>query len=153
MRSRRCILRGRRNCGGGSILRTDGRRLIGTAGIGFWTSDDDDVAGIIGDSPGFREKFDEAYLAVGLINHGMTYGADDSDGFALLISYGDAYFRVRDETVGNQDLFNFAFGLSFRQSGDMQPYRNEGNRDRTDRKSTRLNSSHLVISYAVFCLK
>src|SRR5205807_9617281 len=26
-------------------------------------------------------------------------------------------------------------------------------RSRTDRKSTRLNSSHLVISYAVFCLK
>src|SRR5256885_9634806 len=26
-------------------------------------------------------------------------------------------------------------------------------RVRTDRKSTRLNSSHLVISYAVFCLK
>src|SRR5947199_8031875 len=25
--------------------------------------------------------------------------------------------------------------------------------DRTDRKSTRLNSSHLGISYAVFCLK
>src|SRR5260221_6961450 len=25
--------------------------------------------------------------------------------------------------------------------------------DRTDRKSTRLNSSHTVISYAVFCLK
>src|SRR5438034_3760540 len=26
-------------------------------------------------------------------------------------------------------------------------------RDRQDRKSTRLNSSHTVISYAVFCLK
>src|SRR2546426_3420717 len=26
-------------------------------------------------------------------------------------------------------------------------------RDEQDRKSTRLNSSHLVISYAVFCLK
>src|SRR2546426_3961906 len=26
-------------------------------------------------------------------------------------------------------------------------------REHTDRKSTRLNSSHLVISYAVFCLK
>src|SRR5256885_7077634 len=25
--------------------------------------------------------------------------------------------------------------------------------DRVDRKSTRLNSSHIVISYAVFCLK
>src|SRR5256885_6719555 len=28
-----------------------------------------------------------------------------------------------------------------------------GPRNVTDRKSTRLNSSHLVISYAVFCLK
>src|SRR5256885_4005316 len=28
-----------------------------------------------------------------------------------------------------------------------------GNRHSSDRKSTRLNSSHLVISYAVFCLK
>ena len=27
------------------------------------------------------------------------------------------------------------------------------NIDRSDRKSTRLNSSHVVISYAVFCLK
>src|SRR5256885_10605030 len=29
----------------------------------------------------------------------------------------------------------------------------EPRRSQTDRKSTRLNSSHLVISYAVFCLK
>src|SRR5256885_4790652 len=29
----------------------------------------------------------------------------------------------------------------------------EGNAVAIDRKSTRLNSSHLVISYAVFCLK
>src|SRR5256885_3971483 len=29
----------------------------------------------------------------------------------------------------------------------------DGRRARSDRKSTRLNSSHLVISYAVFCLK
>src|SRR5256885_5449090 len=28
-----------------------------------------------------------------------------------------------------------------------------GEAEQTDRKSTRLNSSHLVISYAVFCLK
>src|SRR5256885_4226623 len=33
----------------------------------------------------------------------------------------------------------------------MLEARNAGRR--TDRKSTRLNSSHLVISYAVFCLK
>src|SRR5688500_20096974 len=31
--------------------------------------------------------------------------------------------------------------------------RGSSRRARTDRKSTRLNSSHLVISYAVFCLK
>src|ERR1035441_10764778 len=31
--------------------------------------------------------------------------------------------------------------------------RNEVEPGRTDRKSTRLNSSHLGISYAVFCLK
>src|SRR5256885_15351808 len=31
--------------------------------------------------------------------------------------------------------------------------RRHAQRSRTDRKSTRLNSSHLVISYAVFCLK
>src|SRR6266498_5462010 len=33
------------------------------------------------------------------------------------------------------------------------PARREGDRDRRDRKSTRLNSSHVRISYAVFCLK
>src|SRR2546426_1943597 len=32
-------------------------------------------------------------------------------------------------------------------------HRSSGRRERLDRKSTRLNSSHLVISYAVFCLK
>src|SRR5256885_8709703 len=38
----------------------------------------------------------------------------------------------------------------------QQEGRKEGWRDKlasTDRKSTRLNSSHLVISYAVFCLE
>src|SRR5205807_3810285 len=34
-------------------------------------------------------------------------------------------------------------------AGGMQNFRETG----LDRKSTRLNSSHLVISYAVFCLK
>src|SRR5438132_7008600 len=32
-------------------------------------------------------------------------------------------------------------------------HRRASDRDRRDRKSTRLNSSHTVISYAVFCLK
>src|SRR5256885_12031379 len=43
--------------------------------------------------------------------------------------------------------------------GEIQPYRPHGRNAPArapaarDRKSTRLNSSHLVISYAVFCLK
>src|SRR5437899_6391964 len=40
-------------------------------------------------------------------------------------------------------------GRSVRRQETPRP----GGRLRTDRKSTRLNSSHLGISYAVFCLK
>src|SRR2546426_11646533 len=43
-----------------------------------------------------------------------------------------------------------------RPSSHSQPQHRHGGRarrDRQDRESTRLNSSHLVISYAVFCLK
>src|SRR5256885_11236982 len=39
------------------------------------------------------------------------------------------------------------FGLTFLQVSSTVSFFSE------DRKSTRLNSSHLVISYAVFCLK
>src|SRR2546426_8608544 len=37
--------------------------------------------------------------------------------------------------------------------GVVRAGRSHPSGDRLDRKSTRLNSSHLVISYAVFCLK
>src|SRR2546426_9064240 len=62
----------------------------------------------------------------------------------------------------------FPYTTLFRSEGDPQGARRRGRRDRgrgpaeavrgaraprRDRKSTRLNSSHLVISYAVFCLK
>src|SRR5438034_2253612 len=55
--------------------------------------------------------------------------------------------------------------LSFRESSVFKSQRNTANSDESasnllsgentnaDRKSTRLNSSHTVISYAVFCLK
>src|SRR2546426_4016932 len=46
------------------------------------------------------------------------------------------------------DLFDAEIGhVQARES------RSNDKRSRIDRKSTRLNSSHLVISYAVFCLK
>src|SRR3712207_8164189 len=39
------------------------------------------------------------------------------------------------------------------QRGDIVPVEIKVFEDRSDRKSTRLNSSHANISYAVFCLK
>src|SRR5256885_16978111 len=38
-------------------------------------------------------------------------------------------------------------------NGARSRRRRDADQEPTDRKSTRLNSSHLVISYAVFCLK
>src|SRR5256885_9999886 len=40
-----------------------------------------------------------------------------------------------------------------RLAGGVEDADHAGLEGRQDRKSTRLNSSHLVISYAVFCLK
>src|SRR5205807_9377253 len=52
----------------------------------------------------------------------------------------DAYASSMDKTISLNNLFSDSTGRAFRNA-------------RPDRKSTRLNSSHLVISYAVFCLK
>src|SRR2546426_8992155 len=66
--------------------------------------------------------------------------------------------RARAETaavVHDHDGGERARAVRLRQ-GDRDLLRDSagrGRRDRRDRKSTRLNSSHLVISYAVFCLK
>src|SRR2546426_4968371 len=67
-------------------------------------------------------------------------------------------FRSRIE-IGDADPAYFAFGF---QRGESLPglfdtrfalIRGPVYLIEIDRKSTRLNSSHLVISYAVFCLK
>src|SRR5256885_5247415 len=44
-------------------------------------------------------------------------------------------------------------GIARRESSAPCVSRSDGGAATEDRKSTRLNSSHLVISYAVFCLK
>src|SRR5438034_4360782 len=60
----------------------------------------------------------------------------------------------------DEDVHEVRLELAVRDRGDEGPEREqrEDERDRQrahreDRKSTRLNSSHTVISYAVFCLK
>src|SRR2546426_3766085 len=52
--------------------------------------------------------------------------------------------RGRPEKVGPRDAVAAPFGARHRVTS---------HKCERDRKSTRLNSSHLVISYAVFCLK
>src|SRR5256885_6241101 len=73
--------------------------------------------------------------------------------FRSLLGGGEVGFQTRIVDAGVQvaevpadpgggrrrDIICHAYGLQRRAGGD--------------RKSTRLNSSHLVISYAVFCLK
>src|SRR5438034_2221826 len=54
--------------------------------------------------------------------------------------------ELRVALPGVQVLFAFLLGVPFTQ-------RFEQVTELQDRKSTRLNSSHTVISYAVFCLK
>src|SRR5262245_63915068 len=60
--------------------------------------------------------------------------------------YSSARAMMYDATVTNAFRFPAADQTKYGNSGF-------GNACITDRKSTRLNSSHLGISYAVFCLK
>src|SRR5256885_13056709 len=56
--------------------------------------------------------------------------------------------------LGHLGLVDLALALHDIRRQVLDPHRERvGRRDVQDRKSTRLNSSHLVISYAVFCLK
>src|SRR5205807_10332178 len=64
-----------------------------------------------------------------------------------------AFLQMRHEAAGDAELER-----DERQQASLLVYPRACQRDplheqRKDRKSTRLNSSHLVISYAVFCLK
>src|SRR5256885_4164126 len=72
---------------------------------------------------------------------GQTHG---QQGFQDLL-----LFRRRDVSIGFDELLNLFGGhvLFEAKSPRLEMVRGE------DRKSTRLNSSHLVISYAGFCLK
>src|SRR5258708_36385049 len=57
--------------------------------------------------------------------------------------------RSHAEPQAGDDVGHLA--LSEEQRSDI--LHEDADRDRQDRKSTRLNSSHQIISYAVFCLK
>src|SRR5256885_13064014 len=79
---------------------------------------------------------------------------------ATLLKVGDLSMNVLNREVSRAGksihlaLREFAL-LEFlmREPGTVHSRTSLCEHECTDRKSTRLNSSHLVISYAVFCLK
>src|SRR2546426_7748779 len=68
----------------------------------------------------------------------------------LLFSQPAAELEVSPKCVFSYDPQNYPVGDAYEGS---YRFKNHFYRAIGDRKSTRLNSSHLVISYAVFCLK
>src|SRR5437868_12153241 len=68
----------------------------------------------------------------------------------------DSLLEVMNTTLGPSDLLGGSFsvvsGSGFGLSG-FDPFTGIAAAGTLDRKSTRLNSSHVSISYAVFCLK
>src|SRR5256885_11065689 len=73
----------------------------------------------------------------------------------LWLSPGDDHaLQDRDARVAEDELLAHSSSRAETAAGGTGAERGvEGEMSRLDRKSTRLNSSHLVISYAVFCLK
>src|SRR5256885_11838321 len=61
---------------------------------------------------------------------------------------------MADHMLSNPLAYGLAFGAALLwPCYSLAARRWGGGHNAVDRKSTRLNSSHLVISYAVFCLK
>src|SRR5690606_41515349 len=80
-----------------------------------------------------------------------------SDGLTYDFKQYDAIYGSVVLGEGNGVLYAFSPVLDVRLKGDISKVYDGTNRASVsvdkDRKSTRLNSSHVKISYAVFCLK
>src|SRR3989454_5650260 len=73
---------------------------------------------------------------------------------STLFPYTTLFRSIEHAGEQQQEPAPMDLGPGERQRGPDQDQRPQRGEDvRGDRKSTRLNSSHLVISYAVFCLK
>src|SRR5690554_3008260 len=101
----------------------------------------------------------EAQEVVSLINKEDSYEGLYEDILKKSTSLVDSYFWINDDSLQNlgqplqqiQDVANTAIDEFVK----VQAQRKHAIEllDISDRKSTRLNSSHVRISYAVFCLK
>src|SRR2546422_4181110 len=76
---------------------------------------------------------------------------------STLFPYTTLFRSLDTHTVPNPGIV-VSYSIGHRSQSELTPRSLEAgqrakNANRTDRKSTRLNSSHGYISYAVFCLK
>src|SRR5690606_40358831 len=89
-----------------------------------------------------------------LTKQGQKIIQNDDDLFQLIMkTYGAKFNWAYFDGYGENGVGQIGFGFSLIL---LSRYGYEWQRDRfyaQDRKSTRLNSSHVKISYAVFCLK
>src|SRR5574341_1302924 len=65
------------------------------------------------------------------------------------VSYQEMFRRIKNTLISQRKVIR----ASGRDTGDQMKLSRDKINDLSDRKSTRLNSSHQLISYAVFCLK
>src|SRR2546427_6204822 len=73
---------------------------------------------------------------------------------STLFPYTTLFRSDQVKAAGFRESFNAAVSLPASRAGSHEEGRRAAVRaERGDRKSTRLNSSHSQISYAVFCLK
>src|SRR5256885_9999092 len=72
---------------------------------------------------------------------------------STLFPYTTLFRSLRTNDRGTVGALHAVHLASRHRVERSQPALRGSQRRRADRKSTRLNSSHLVISYAVFCLK
>src|SRR2546426_1691088 len=103
-----------------------------------------------------------AVAALALEDITVTFVSQDGGRYTALrnttlrIAPGEFVSVVGPTGCGKSTLLNVAVGLLQPSAGRIRVFDEPLaglNRKAGDRKSTRLNSSHLVISYAVFCLK
>src|SRR5690625_6790929 len=95
------------------------------------------------------------FVIFGGTMHGKTYFADqfpnplnlNTDGNAEMIETPS--ITIRNERGPKGDITTPASELLIKAITELEA----GKHTYEDRKSTRLNSSHVAISYAVFCLK
>src|SRR5688500_20098686 len=94
------------------------------------------------------------------LSHLTTHAPNETRGtFPVLVTriIGEDSMQIAIVNGGPIEVVTFAFAAVVFAQRDLKSLERFDFRarpvSRLDRKSTRLNSSHLVISYAVFCLK